>query len=284
MTTRPAVRVAEDLPYATAPDGTRLALDLYVPPRAHHTDPAPAVLYLHGGGWLTGSRTDHRDRLTGLAEHGVAVASADYRFAHRAPFPAQLDDARAAVRWLRRQGAAHGLDPGRIGVWGASAGAHLAAHLALAPEPPATAVRAMVGYFGTYDLTPAAAHLRPDPGLPLPDELRDAVWPAGLPSPPSARLRQALLAGVPEPRLGYDDLAALSPITRVHPDAPPMLLLHGTGDAVTGAGQSLRLAEAVRAAGGDARTVLIDGANHEDPVFDTHATLAVVAEFLTDRL
>ncbi|WP_433171457.1 alpha/beta hydrolase [Actinoallomurus sp. CA-150999] len=270
------VRLVEGLRYTVTPDGTALSLDLYLPVRPH---PVPVAVYLHGGGWLTGSRTDHRDRLTGLAQHGVAVASADYRLAHQAPFPAQLDDARAAVRWLRREGPAHRLDIHRIGVWGASAGAHLAAHLALTPGSSTSTVRTMVGYFGTYDLTSAAAHLRPAPGLPLPDEIRNAVWPAGVPSPPSPRLRQALLAGVPESALTDDHLAPISPITHVHPNSPPMLLLHGTQDAVSTHGQSLRLAEAVRAAGGSAKTVLIEGANHEDPAFDRHTTLATVAQF-----
>ncbi|MDT0307530.1 alpha/beta hydrolase [Streptomyces sp. DSM 44917] len=280
MSARFAVRLVPDLLYA-APGGTELRLDLHIPLTE---SPPPVVLYLHGGGWLTGSRADHPQRLTRLARHGVAVASADYRFAHRAPFPAQLDDARAALRRLRREGPAHGFDGGRAGVWGASAGAHLAAHLALTPGPPGTAVRAMVGFFGTYDLTSAAAHLRPDPGLPLPAALRDTAWPAGLPDPPATRLRQALLAGVPEAELTEEHLAALSPLTRVHRDAPPMLLLHGTGDAVTAPGQSLRMAEAVRAAGGHAETVLLPGANHEDPAFDTDPALSAVAAFLAGRL
>ncbi|MEV0084878.1 alpha/beta hydrolase [Saccharopolyspora sp. NPDC050642] len=273
------VRTRKGLRYAS-PD---LLLDLYIP-----DIPAPAgvpvVLYLHGGAWLIGSREDHLDRLVRLAEHGIAVASADYRFANAAAFPAQLHDAQAAVRWLRREGQAHGLATERIGVWGASAGAHIAAHLALAVDGPESSVQAMVGYFGSYDLTARAADARPDPALPVPHEVRTAVWPTGLPHPPSARLRHALLAGVPEAELTEDHFRALSPVTHVHSESPPMMLLHGTGDAITSAQQSRWLAEAVRAAGGQARTLLLDGANHEDPVFDEHETIAAVAEFFTGHL
>ncbi|MFC6880807.1 MULTISPECIES: alpha/beta hydrolase [Actinomadura] len=312
MSRRHAVRVKEGLRYAS-PQGTDLFLDLYIPEPAPApgdgpepgggSEPGggpgapPVVLYLHGGGWLTGARGDHAERLVRLAEHGVAVASADYRFAHVAPFPAQLHDVRTAVRWLRREGPAHGLAAGRVGVWGASAGAQLAAHLAVASagdDPGGDyghgdgcedgAVQAMAGYFGAYDVTARSAEAVPNPALPVPEEIRAAVWPAGLPVPPSARLRHALLAGVAEADLGEEHLRALSPVHHVGRGCPPLFLLHGTGDAIVSAQQSRWLAEAARQAGATARVVLLDGANHEDPAFDAHEIVASVAEFFLGHL
>jgi len=279
MTPRHAVRTSTGLRYA-AP---ALELDLYLPERQPPAGGWPVVLYLHGGGWLIGSRKDHPARLVRLAEHEVAVASADYRFTNEAAFPAQLHDARAAVRWLRREGPGHGLAGERIGVWGASAGAHIAAHLALTTAESEAAVQAMAGYFGGYDLTARAETARPDPTLPIPEELRTAVWPADWPYP-SARQLRALLAGVPEAELTEEHLRALSPVTHVHPHSPPMLLLHGTADAITSAQQSEWFAAAVRAAGGQARTVLLDGANHEDPAFDDGPAIAALATFFTTHL
>ncbi|MEU7864029.1 amidohydrolase family protein [Nonomuraea sp. NPDC049141] len=153
-----------------------------------------------------------------------------------------------------------------------------------ASDGPECAIQAMVGYFGSYDFTARADSARPGPTLPVPEELLKANWPADLPRPPSARLRHALLAGVPESELTKEHLRALSPVTHVHPGSPPMLLLHGTGDAITSAQQSQWLAEAVQAVGGQARTLLLDGANHEDPAFDEHETIAAVADFFTTHL
>ncbi|MFJ9180619.1 alpha/beta hydrolase fold domain-containing protein [Streptomyces sp. NPDC102360] len=272
------VRAREGLEYA---DGLRLDLHVPVTPDAARI---PVVLYLHGGGWLTGSRTDHTERLTRLASYGIAVASADYRLAHVAPYPAQLDDARAAIRWLRREATAHGLAADRIGVWGASAGAHLAALLALSEAQPADSVQALVGCFGAYDLTSRADSVRPDPDLPIPAEVAATSWPAHLPQPPSTRLRQALLAGVTEADLAEHHLRVLSPVTHAHPAAPPALFLHGTADAITSPQQSRWMAEALRAEGAEAHVRLVAGANHEDPAFDSHRVIADIADFFKAHL
>ena len=119
--------VHRDVVYSSV-DGLELRLDLYVP----DVRPAPLCIWLHGGGWLRGSRSDRADeRLVPLARSGVAVAAVQYRLSGQASFPAPLDDARAAVRWLRAHAHDYGLDAARVGAWGASAGGHLASLLAL---------------------------------------------------------------------------------------------------------------------------------------------------------
>src|SRR4051812_20396429 len=106
---------------------TTLKLDLY---RAPQTD-APLVLYVHGGGWRSGDRTDAgHERLAPLAACGVTVASVDYRLVPGAVFPEQLHDLKGAVRWLRAHGPRLGLRSERMGIWGASAGAYLGSLLA----------------------------------------------------------------------------------------------------------------------------------------------------------
>ncbi|REF00705.1 alpha/beta hydrolase [Thermomonospora umbrina] len=268
--------VETDLVYAR-PESAELRLDLHVPEGA---DAAPVAVYLHGGGWLTGSRKDAPERLRALTEHGIAVAAIDYRTSDTAKLPAQLDDLAAAVDWLRRHGAAHGLATERIGVLGASAGAHLAALAALTSG----GVQAMVGYFGYYDLTSRAAQAPPDPSLAPPAAVLDTVWPDWVPMPPTLTYLQALLIGVPEDEASDEDLRPASPVAHAAPGAPPMLLLHGTADAVVSPQQSRWLAEAVTDAGGTAELVLIDGANHEDPAFARSDVAATVARFLRAHL
>src|SRR4051794_40078567 len=122
-----AVRIERDHVYARVGE-TSLALDLY---RAPEKD-APVVLYVHGGGWRSGDKADGgAERLDALAAHGVTVASANYRLLPSARFPDQLHDLKGAVRWLRAHGPDLGLRTGRVGIWGASAGAYLGSLVAL---------------------------------------------------------------------------------------------------------------------------------------------------------
>lgn len=120
-----------DLAYRVI-DGIELHADIH---RPEIDEPAPTVVYIHGGGWAVGDRKDFLDtRLLPMARAGVAVVSIQYRFTDLAPFPAQLVDARAAVRWVKDTGPSYGLDVTRIGSWGSSAGGTIAALLGL-PSP-----------------------------------------------------------------------------------------------------------------------------------------------------
>src|ERR1700722_17375429 len=138
------VRFVGGLAYA-APLGFRpLLLDLYLP--AAGPDPAPLVVFMHGGGWLRGDRSMAGPGFTAwrpgplarLAGDGFAVASVDYRLSGEARFPAQLEDVSAAVEWLTGQAGKYGFDAGRIVLWGESAGAEPGALLGL-PAGGATA-------------------------------------------------------------------------------------------------------------------------------------------------
>ncbi|HEX3516608.1 MAG TPA: alpha/beta hydrolase [Trebonia sp.] len=124
------VTVTADLAYADA-DGQPLLADLYRPA----TEQAPpVVLYVHGGGFAVGSRSDGAEgRLAALAAHAVAVLSVDYRLVPAAHFPAQLHEVKAAVRWVRGCAPSLGVDGGQVGIWGASASALLAPLVGLTP-------------------------------------------------------------------------------------------------------------------------------------------------------
>ena len=154
-----------DLTYATVSGFRRLKLDLYLPP-GPATGARPAIVYMHGGGWsggtprTTGAFENWPEVLASFAARGYVVASIQYRFSGEAPFPAAAQDAKAAVRWMRANATAYGIDPQRIVSWGASAGGQLAGILATscgvtALDPPATGGRRGGG--------PAAATPAPRP-------------------------------------------------------------------------------------------------------------------------
>jgi acetyl esterase/lipase len=264
------VEVRRDLEFAR-PDGEPLLLDLH---RPAGDATVPVCVYLHGGGWARGTRGDRaEDRLAPVARAGIAVASIDYRLSGRAPFPAQLDDARDAVRWLRANGAEHGLATGRIGAWGASAGGHLASLLGLcADEGGDAAVQAVVAFFAPTDL------------LALAEDPPEGPPPPFLTGPPPSPAFEARLLGLDRAADDPDRARAASPVHQVRAGAPPFLLAHGDRDGLIPGVQSSRFAEALAAADVPVQLLRLAGANHEDPAFDTPAVLGAVSGFLRATL
>ncbi len=253
------------------PDGQALCLDLHRP----ETDAEPpCVVYFHGGGWARGSRDAHaHERLRALTAYGVAVASVSYRLVDVATHPAQLDDARAAVAWLRAHGREHRLRTERIGAWGASAGAWIALMLNLTQGEPAGAVQAVAAWFPPTDLTSVAsqraAARRPVPafmeGRPLPDMAAGLLGLERVSDDPAAA-------------------RAASPTTHAASASGPTLLIHGDDDGLINVQQSIALHHALLDAGQDSQLILLAGANHEDPGFHTPAVLAATAGFFSALL
>lgn len=269
--THPGIEYAAVLGYRP------LLLDLYLPGPGASPGQAPVVLFLHGGGWGLGSRTEvgppfddwQPSFFERLAQAGFAVASADYRLSGEARFPAQLHDAKAAVRWLRRNAGEYRLDGDRIVAWGASAGGHLAALLGLtgdvpglegsvgeerrpgpaaaSPERPtvSSTVAAVVDWYGPADLLAM-------------DDQSDGTGPFRHDSPesPESRLIGGRLSDLP----GLAQMA--SPVSHVWPGAPPFLIMHGTADHAVPLAQSQSLADALAVAGRPAETVWIGGSDH----------------------
>src|SRR5690606_9679986 len=156
-----------DIEYAQV-DGEPLLLDLYLPDNVRG---APLLVWIHGGAWQRGSKRDMP--LGALVERGFAIASVEFRQANVAPFPAQMHDIKAAIRYLRARAAEHGYDATRIGVLGASSGGHLAALVGTTNGHPelegnlgdyrdqSSAVQAIVSYFGASNLTTILAQSTP---------------------------------------------------------------------------------------------------------------------------
>ncbi|ASU85814.1 alpha/beta hydrolase [Nocardiopsis gilva YIM 90087] len=233
-----------------------LVLDLYLPPPSKASGAPPVVAWLHGGGWFTGDRHLAPDLRRYFASRGIAMASIEYRLSGHALFPAQLHDVRAAVRYLRRNAAGLGIDGGSIGLWGSSAGGHLAAlagvtgHLeTLAGEPdigpePDASVSAVAEGYGPVDLLTAATE----------SDL------AALALADADRPETRLLGGSPSQL--PDQARAASPLSFVTAAAPPFLIVHGTADPAVRPSQSALLHNALAAAGVESTLYLIDGFGH----------------------
>ena len=262
----PTVRRVPDLVYGEVPGYRPLELDLYLPEGQSRTGgPVPVIVHVHGGGWRRGSRrhplpvlgADFYDR---LAAQGFAVAAIDYRLSGEARFPAPLDDVRTAIGWVGEHAAGYGLDTGRVFLWGDSAGGHLALLAALT----GAAAHGVVAWFPVTDLAG------------LPSDVADA---GGIPDP-GPESREALLLGAPAssvPGLARE----ASPVSHASAAAPPVLLMHGAADDLVPPAQSIRLAEALHAAGATAELELVPGATHMwNGVSDTDGIVRRSVEFL----
>ncbi|UGY92177.1 alpha/beta hydrolase [Streptomyces gobiensis] len=257
------VRRFDGATYATTPGYRPRLLDVHVPAA---DGPVPVVVWIHGGGWLEGDRrypppTIPVDLLHGsVLQAGLALVCVDYRHSLEAPFPAQLHDVKAALRYLRRFADSFGIDKDRIGVWGESAGGHLAALAGLVspdgPEGPAleggvgicdedSTVQAVVDWYGVSELSSLLSHALPPP-------------PSGMEYPNPFT---ALLGGTADQQ---PELArAASPVTYAGTATPPpFLLIHGTSDSLVPYSQSEVLAEALERVGGEVTLQPVDGADH----------------------
>lgn len=233
----------------------RQKLDLYLPSGAQ--GPLPLIIWVHGGGWQAGSKDGCPPLRQGFVSRGYAVASVGYRLSGDAVFPAQIEDCKAAVRWLRAHAKEYGLDPDRFGVWGSSAGGHLVALLGTSGGDRrfdvgpclgvSSRVQAVCDYFGPTDLTQMDAH---------------AVAGARL-KHDDAKSPEACLIGGPVQE-NKDKAARASPITYVTGTnaMPPFLIVHGDADPVVPHHQSELLFDALAKAGGNVHLRTVKGAGH----------------------
>ena len=270
--TRRQPRDFHDLAYVKDGDPNQ-RLDLVVPAAPGDGNaPVPLIVWIHGGGWEQGSY--HQNPARAMAARGYAVASIGYRLSSQAKYPAQLEDCKAAVRWLRAHAAEYGIDPARIGVWGASAGGHLAALLGTTAKEKrfdvgenldrSSAVRCVIDSFGPADFF----------------HWGDPPLPASYDTPNTALAH--LLGG----RLAdHEELARLaSPVTFVDKDAAPFLIMHGEKDPVVPPQQSVVLDAALRKAGVESTLVIVPGAGHGGGMFNDPRYLHQMAAFMDRHL
>lgn len=247
------IRVLHDLEYV--PGGhERNKLDLYLPTQAGRRDESsgklPLIVWVHGGAWMGGSKKNCPARR--FVRRGYAVASINYRLSQHAIFPAQIQDCKSAIRWLRANSERYGLDPKRIGVWGSSAGGHLVALLGTAGDVKefgkgrnlnfSSRVQAVCDYFGPTDLTKISR---------FPSKIRhDAADSPG-----------SKLVGGPIQE-NKEACRRANPITYVTKDDPPFLIVHGDKDQTVPHNQSELLYEALKKAGVKVKFHTVKGGGH----------------------
>ena len=258
----------KDIEYARV-QNTPMSLDLYKPP-AEQT--GPLIVYIHGGAWRGGSKTEMP--LKDLVSAGCPVASVDYRLSTVARFPAQIHDIKAAIRFLRSRQKELGIDSSKIVVAGSSAGGHLAALVGVTNgntelegtegdfTRESSSVQGIVSFFGAANLTTILAQSTPH-GLSVRVPALDL-----------------LLGGQPDAKPELARLA--SPVFHIDKNDPPLLLIHGDQDTQMPVNQALELQGAYEAAGRKVRLEIIHGAGHGGSSFYDTKRMSLVKEFLRD--
>jgi acetyl esterase/lipase len=277
------VETLTNVQYVAGGSSAAQTLDLYLPQRTTSAGAIPVVAFLHGGAFSGGDKSDVAPFLNAFLDKGYAVASINYRLSGDAPFPAGLQDAKAAVRYLRATASTHGIDPTRIGAFGTSAGGYMAAALGVtvSQQPSAlddaglgnpgasSAVQAAVSFYGPTDFLTMNEQAATSQCMGTPQDHDAADSP------------ESILLGAP---VQISSQAPAAKLTSWIPTAkpgsiPPFLLVHGTADCLVPSGQSEELAAALQQAGGQVTLDLIPGASHADSKIDEGKLPEVVAFF-----
>jgi acetyl esterase/lipase len=272
-----------DLAYATR--STQHKLDLHLPTVGKA--PFPVVVWIHGGAWLNGDkRLAPSASQLHLLKYGVAVASVNYRFSSQALFPAQIQDVKAAVRWIRGNAKKYGLDTARVAAWGSSAGGYLAAllgtsggvaslsDLTLGNPTMSDRVTAVVDFYGPAEFLTLDAEMK---AIRCP--LAGGIGFNSPKSPPSLLLGAAIQT-VPA------RAASANPATYIDAKDPPFLIQHGSADCQIPRQQSANLqARLVKALGtGKVIFQLLPGAGHGGAAFYKLSNTTFVATWLKAKM
>lgn len=269
----PTVRAVTGIAYVRR-GGRELVLDLYLP--AHpEAGAAPAIVLVHGGGWRAGVRANFAPMAIRMAERGYAAATISYRLSPEALYPAAVQDARAAVRWMRTHAAEYGIDPARIAIGGGSAGGQIAALAGVSegvarfdpddgPGAVSSAVQAIVNIDGLSDFTSEAARSYEDDPAKQPSSA--GVWFGGRYAEKAALWREA------------------SPLFYVNPKTPPVLFI-GSAQPRFSIGREEMVAR-MREAGVPARVVLVPQTPHSFWLFEPWIgpTVEATVGFLDEHL
>ena len=255
-----------DVTYATVA-GEELKLELASPEGLDHA--VPAIVVIHGGGWMAGKRQDMTAIAKDVAAHGYVAATISYRFAPKHRFPAQIEDVKCAVRYLRAHANELHIDPKRIGAMGVSAGAHLSMMLGAMdsadamegdggnPEQPSK-VQAVVSFVGPVNLA------------------REDYTET------QTQILEAFLGGKPKEKQAECRLA--SPITYLNKGDAPMLCFFGTKDPLVSYDQAFQIATALTNAEVPGRVELISGAGHGWVGGELSRTLTATLAFFDEHL
>jgi acetyl esterase/lipase len=262
----PSIKVLRNLPYIEG-GHEQNRLDLYLPEKAEGR--LPLVIWVHGGGWQGGSKDFCP--VVPLTAKGFAAASINYRLSQHAVFPAQLQDCKAAIRWLRANAAKYHLDPDRVGVGGDSAGGHLVALLGTTGDvkklegtqgnlDQSSRVQAVVDWFGPTDFV---------------------TWEPNF----NKTVYSFITALIGGPANENPEKARkASSIFYVNKDSAPFLIMHGDKDDVVPLAQSEELAKALKKADVEVSLHIVKGSGHGGPAFLNPENRKLMEDFFVKRL
>ncbi|MBL9113604.1 MAG: alpha/beta hydrolase [Verrucomicrobiaceae bacterium] len=266
------IKLEKDIAYIEGGDEAQ-KLDLYLP-EAPSDKPLPLIVHIHGGGWRAGNKFPCP--LVTMVLKGYAVASIEYRFSQKAVFPAQIQDCKAAIRWLRAHAKQYNFDTKRLGAVGGSAGGHLSALVGTSGGdkafPPiggyldySDRVQAVIDIYGPANFSSVIQQASDDKNV-------KNIFQFNTPSDPYSGLIGTNL----EDKTKAD---AVSPIHYVSKDSPPFLILHGTHDTLVPYAQSVELEAALKAHGVDVWLQTLPGAGHGGPAFGLPAIHLLMQSF-----
>jgi acetyl esterase/lipase len=257
--------------------GETLILDIARPKNAE--GPLPAILLIHGGGWQGGNKNSLRPMIRDFAREGYVAMTVGYRLAPKHRAPAQIEDAKCAVRWVRAHAKELGVDPERIGAMGMSAGAHLSLLLGVMDSADghegdggwgdqSSKVQCVVSYFAPTDLTKR--------------DLKDSVAKDDVREDMARMILTNLVGGRPEDHA--ETLKKFSPITYVNPGDAPVLMFQGTKDNLVPYDQAFEMATALTKAGVEGRVEFILGARHGWGGEEMKRTQQAALDFFNEHL
>lgn len=251
-------------------DHTRrdLKMDIIYP--EDKTKKYPCVVWICGGAWQRLDRSAHLAYLTELARSGFVVASVEYRTANEGPFPIQLTDVKAGIRYLKALSDRYNIDPERFGVMGESAGGYLAAMAALAEDKAFD-----VGAFTEYSSKVQAAC----PWYP-PTDVTGFPYPSPV---EAAASMESLLLGK-NVMLNKEEALKICPVSFVTKDAPPFLIIHGDNDHTVPFSQGEILHDKLEEVGTDVKLLILEGADHADMPFFQRELWERITAFFKDKL
>jgi acetyl esterase/lipase len=254
--------------------GRDLQLDLYLP-KERAAKALPGIVFVHGGGWRTGVRANFAPMAIRMAERGYAAATVSYRLSPEAPYPAAIDDVKAALRWMRAHAGEYGIDPARIAVAGGSAGGQIASLVGVTngvgrfdpdalPGAVSSAAQAIVNIDGLSDFTSEAARKYEDDPAKQPSSA--GAWLGGRYAEKEALWREA------------------SPTFYVTAATPPILFI-GSGQARFSVGREEMIVK-MQAAGVPSRVVLLPETPHSFWLFDPWLapTVEATVRFLDEQM
>lgn len=253
-----------DLVYVPGSKLKSQTLDLFLPGSAS-TEKVPVVVWIHGGAWIGGDKRPAPVR--DLINKGIAVAAINYRLSNEAIFPAQIHDCKAAIRFLRANALKHNLDPNRIGVWGMSAGGHLALLVGATGADPV-----FEGNSGNNDQSSQVQAVCDWCGVSDMFLVSEKTWDQ------KGSAFTSLLGGDLESKKELAKTA--SPIFYVTKDDPPILIMHGDKDKTVSYKHSEALYEALQKSGVPSKFVTVKNGSHS---FFEPKELAQVADFFQEQ-